>query len=152
MPPAMLRPISTLIAEKKVIAEKRRVLGRMEISRWVPSRDLSILISILVLLFAGMLTFRTVNRHTTLHFDDAFGLVWTWTCAALGFVGLVRARLRVQYYRDHPVMVLDADGFWHQRLGSVIPWSNVRYVRMGSEGGVLIGFAQREFAILSTAD
>jgi hypothetical protein len=53
------------------------------------------------------------------------------TGAFAGFcIAYLMFRRRGERYKNQPIMVLDVEGFWHPRLGKIIPWSKLCLIRM----------------------
>ena len=81
----------------------------------------AILSSIIILGFTGMVTAQVQSESSLPSSGNLRLLIVMGAFAALGITLAVTSWLRGKRYEGQPIMVLDADGFWHRRLGKLIP-------------------------------
>lgn len=128
-------------------AGRERRLERKEIFNKYPSRNHAIFVPITAVGFTGMVTATVMSVHTLSLAEKLCFLVMMWAFAAFLITKVVTQWQREESYKDRPVIVLDADGFWHRRLGVLIPWSEVRAIRKVEEVGIVVSYIRDWFEI-----
>jgi len=128
-------------------AEKEEAPERKEIFATYTSREGAIFVSIMAVGFIAMVTAVVPSVRTLSPSDKLRFLIMMWAFVVFMITFVVASWRWGERHKDRPIMVLDADGFWHRRLGRVIPWSKVTAIRMSDELGIVVSYIWDWFEI-----
>jgi hypothetical protein len=123
--------MSTIAAEKEEVERKEIFVAHS-------SREGVIFVSIMAVGFIAMVTAVVPSVRTLSPSDKLRFLIIAWGFAVFMIAVVVASWRWGERYKDRPIMVLDADGFWHRRLGRVMPWSKVTAVKKVDELGIVV--------------